>query len=77
MPGTPAAANKSILIKNGVVVSITDGLTGPDIKDAAPSAIIEDLDLHDRYVLPGLIDCHVHLTMEFDATLRQRADRER
>lgn len=73
VPGTPAAKDKSILIKNGTIVSIIDGLTGPDIKDAAPGAIIEDLDLHDRYVLPGLIDCHVHLTMEFDATLRQRA----
>ncbi len=73
VPGTPPAANKTILAKNGVIVSVTDGMSGPEIKDAGANAIIEDLDLHDRFVLPGLIDCHVHLTMEFDAKLRERA----
>lgn len=73
VPGQPAVTNKTIVVKNGVIDAVVDGVTGPQIAGAAPNASIEDVDLRDKFVLPGLIDCHVHLTMEFDATLRQRA----
>ncbi|HEY2480721.1 MAG TPA: amidohydrolase family protein, partial [Caulobacteraceae bacterium] len=45
----------SILVADGKIASLADGFIDPP--DGA--ALI---DLKDRFVLPGLIDCHVHLT---------------
>ena len=47
---------QTIVIQSGKVVRIEDGFT------TAPGARI--IDLHDSFVLPGLIDSHVHLTSE-------------
>ena len=45
--------NKTIVIQNGRVREIRDGFV---------SGQGQVIDLHDRFVLPGLIDSHVHLT---------------
>jgi len=53
-PGRPPRRNASILIRDGRIVSVEDGfMTVPD------GARL--VDLRDRFVLPGLIDSHVHL----------------
>ena len=49
-------SNKTIVVRDGVVVEIVDGF--PAHADG------ETLDLRDRFVLPGLIDSHVHLGHE-------------
>ncbi|MBL8888060.1 MAG: amidohydrolase family protein [Phycisphaerales bacterium] len=72
VPGQPAKSKQTVVIKNGIIESVRDGLEGPDLKNEAVTPIIEEVDLRDKFVLPGLIDCHVHLTMEFDAALRMR-----
>ncbi|MBL8760630.1 MAG: amidohydrolase family protein [Phycisphaerae bacterium] len=76
VPGTPAKKNVTLVVKNGAVDSV---LTGLDAKASIPAgASSEELNLSDQFVLPGLIDCHVHLAMEFtpDMRLRMLAENE-
>ncbi|WP_269714454.1 metal-dependent hydrolase family protein [Caulobacter sp. NIBR2454] len=47
--------NKTVVIENGRVLRIEDGFTGEGANV---------VDLKDSFVLPGLIDSHVHLTSE-------------
>jgi imidazolonepropionase-like amidohydrolase len=53
-PGRPPRRNASILIRDGRIESVQDGFVAPP-----PGARL--IDLKDRFVLPGLIDSHVHL----------------
>lgn len=48
--------NKTVVIVGNQVVDIRDGWVG----EAGPDSVV--IDLHDAFVLPGLIDSHVHLT---------------
>ena len=51
-------SRKSIVIKNRLITSISDGyINRSDFK--------EYYDLKDSYVLPGLMDAHVHLAQEY------------
>jgi imidazolonepropionase-like amidohydrolase len=56
-PGRPPRRNASILVRAGRIDSVRDGFVA-----APPGARV--IDLRDRYVLPGLIDSHVHLTSD-------------
>jgi len=80
-PATAAAAPDSgvktdmtVVIKNGTIDSVVAGLTGPDLSAArAAGSVIKEIDLRDSIVMPGFIDCHVHLTNQYDDTIRMRA----
>src|SRR5258706_15176904 len=48
----------TILVHDDRIVSVTPGFTQP-----AGARVV---DLSDSTVLPGLIDCHVHITSQFD-----------
>lgn len=51
----------SLVVQDGRVVEIVEGfVTTVDGVESEPELV----DLRDRFVLPGLIDCHVHLTSE-------------
>ena len=63
IPGQPAKTKQSILIIDDKIVFITDGYTNPDDVDTTDDEV-ELIDLSDFFVLPGLIDCHTHLTGE-------------
>ena len=52
--------NQTLVIENGRVVEIRDGFTGDG----------KVIDLSDSFVLPGLIDSHVHLTGQQSASAR-------
>lgn len=52
-PGQTPRGNSTIVVRDGKVAEVRDGF-------AAPPAGAELVDLRDRYVLPGLIDMHVH-----------------
>lgn len=70
MPGRPAKKNVTLVAKNGAVESVLPGL---DAKASIPAgAASEELNLAGQFVLPGLIDCHVHLAMEFTPDMRLR-----
>lgn len=56
VPGRAPSATQSILIRDGRIEAIQDGFVTPE-----GAAII---DLSNRFVLPGLIDSHVHLQGE-------------
>jgi len=56
-PGRPPRRNASILIRDGRIESVVDGFV-------EPPAGARLVDLRDRFVLPGLIDSHVHLTSD-------------
>ncbi|GAB4526094.1 MAG: amidohydrolase family protein [Parvularculaceae bacterium] len=60
VPGEEVQRNKSVIIRDGMITEIRDGFaTAADIGGAA---VIYDLS--DQFVLPGLIDSHVHITSE-------------
>ena len=58
VPGEPAENEKTIVIRNDVIESVLDGYVSP-AEAGAPDAAIWSL--QDRFVLPGLMDMHVHL----------------
>ncbi|HEY1145642.1 MAG TPA: amidohydrolase family protein [Allosphingosinicella sp.] len=56
-PGKTPRGNATIVVQEGRIVSVTDGF-------AAVPAGATLIDLKDRFVLPGLIDSHVHLSSD-------------
>jgi len=55
-PGQQPRGASTVIVRNGRIEAIRDGFAAPE---GYPGATV--VDLRDRYVLPGLIDCHVHL----------------
>ncbi|HWD67429.1 MAG TPA: amidohydrolase family protein [Caulobacteraceae bacterium] len=64
-PGAPPKDRQSIRILDGKIVEVASGLI-------APPGGAQLIDLKDRFVLPGLIDCHVHLTGQLEPGHRLR-----
>jgi imidazolonepropionase-like amidohydrolase len=64
-PGKAPKRGQSVLIAGGKIKSIASGFIDPP-----PGARL--IDLKDKFVLPGLIDCHVHLTGQLAADSRLR-----
>jgi imidazolonepropionase-like amidohydrolase len=56
-PGGAPRRNASLVVRGGKIVSVHDGF-------AAVPAGARLIDLRDRFVLPGLIDSHVHLSSD-------------
>lgn len=63
VPGEKTQSQKTIVLREGGIVSIEDGYS-----DAAslglPPGEVSLIDLSDRFVMPGFIDLHVHLSSE-------------
>lgn len=58
-PGSPARGPSTLVVREGRIVAVHDGLrSAADLSLPADTALI---DLSSRFVLPGLIDSHVHL----------------
>lgn len=55
-PGQQPRGASTIIVRNGRIEAVRDGFAAAD---GYPGATV--VDLRERYVLPGLIDCHVHL----------------
>lgn len=70
-PGQEPRRNVTLVVKNGKVDAV---LPGVDVALKLPGeATATEVDLRDRFVLPGLIDCHVHLTFEYSPEAALRA----
>ena len=55
----------TLIVRDGLIHSVVQGYaTGAALPQMPADAIVTTLDLKDSFVLPGLIDCHVHLTFE-------------
>jgi imidazolonepropionase-like amidohydrolase len=73
VPGKPARGNSTLVVKNDAVERVVDGYAAVDaVVPAERRAGAKVIDLKNRFVLPGLIDCHVHLTFETSADARLR-----
>jgi imidazolonepropionase-like amidohydrolase len=60
VPGKPAVRQQSIIVREGKIVEIRGGFVEPQaIRGQGPVRVI---DLSNRFVMPGFIDLHVHLT---------------
>ena len=60
-PGHPARGASTIVIREGRVLEVRDGHLAAATAGFPEAEVV---DLRDRYVLPGLIDSHVHLTSD-------------
>jgi len=65
----PATQNATVIVRDGRIVQIIDGFVEPE-GDARV------IDLRSRFVMPGLIDCHTHITGQMDAQARLRGLQE-
>lgn len=73
VPGKAARGNSTLIVKNDIVERVVDGYAA--VETVVPAELRSGatvIDLKNRYVLPGLIDCHVHLTFETSADARLR-----
>lgn len=69
IPGNPPQKQKSILIRNGVIDRIENGfLSRQQLKLVQDD--VKVIDLKDNFVLPGLIDAHVHLMFKYGGKFR-------
>lgn len=60
VPGQAPARNKTIVIEDDRIVAVRDGFVSADSIDGDATVI----DLSEQFVLPGLMDMHVHLQGE-------------
>jgi len=70
VPGERPARNQSVIVQNGRIAAILAGRADP--ADYAADGEVRVIDLSDRFVMPGFIDLHVHLT--FQAGSGRKAD---
>ncbi len=70
IPGQPPRGASTILVRDGRIETIREGRVVIATADgeAAPTII----DLGESFVLPGLIDCHTHITGEYSRDGRLR-----
>jgi imidazolonepropionase-like amidohydrolase len=67
-PGRPARGPSTIVIRDGRVAEV---LSGFEAAATAHLAGAEVIDLRDKFVLPGLVDSHVHLTSDTGGVMSQ------
>ena len=58
IPGQQPQSNKTLVIEGKTIVKVMDGFTHPVDFDG------KIIDLKDKFVMPGLMDMHVHLQGE-------------
>jgi imidazolonepropionase-like amidohydrolase len=79
-PGKPGQSQVSVIVHDGRIDSIRQGFVDASGLANVEPRYVQIIDLRDKVVMPGLIDCHVHLSVEVDrdfkinAVLRTQAD---
>lgn len=66
IPGESPKSQQTITIRGNRIISVDDGFTDPEVIDGQ----VRVIDLSDKFVLPGLMDMHVHLLSELSPTSR-------
>jgi len=72
VPGQPARSETTLVVHDGRIAEVLPGVVAPETVMAGKSGQSEVVDLREAFVMPGLIDAHVHLTFEHDADARMR-----
>lgn len=77
VPGKKPQSDMSIIVRNDRIDRIESGFVPEGDVGAPAGSAIEVVDLRDRFVLPGMMDSHVHLRGEPSRSRRrtQRGDR--
>ncbi len=77
VPGKKAQKEKTIVVINDRIGRIEQGFVSADAVNAPAGSVVEIIDLSDHFVLPGLMDSHVHLRGEPSRSRRrtERGDR--
>lgn len=70
VPGGNVAEEQTIVIKDGRIERIADGYLPGDAFGVNEDDTLAVHDLREMFVLPGLIDGHVHITMELNPRAR-------
>ncbi len=70
VPGQAPKTSATLVVRDGDVVEVRDGLVSAAQFGERDAKVI---DLSTLFVMPGLIDCHVHLTGEMSPDARLRA----
>lgn len=65
VPGRDALKDRTIVIRGARIADVRDGFADPAAVADSGAADFGFLDLRDAVLLPGLMDMHVHLSMEF------------
>ncbi|MDE0680534.1 MAG: amidohydrolase family protein [Gammaproteobacteria bacterium] len=65
VPGSEVLTDQTIVVSDERIAAVRDGFVDPSAAADSDSAQVEFLDLRDAVLLPGLMDMHVHLSMEF------------
>lgn len=73
VPGRAPLDNHSVIIRDGVVAAVTPGFIDAAGAGAGPDDAVSVYDLRTMFVLPGLIDGHVHITSESNPRSRLQA----
>ncbi len=72
-PGKPPRLQASVLIHDDKIAAVKSGfLTGADFPEAAGQTV-RVIDLTKSFVMPGLIDCHVHISHQLSPTRQMEA----
>lgn len=79
VPGKKPRTKMTIIVKNGRIENIENGFVSLDMLDVAENSVIELVDLSDKFILPGLMDAHVHLNHQPSRSRhrKQRGDRDK
>ena len=77
VPGKAPQSQMTIVIKNDRIAGISKGFVAADAAGAPAGSEVEIVDLSGKFVLPGLMDAHVHLFHEpsFGRHRTERGDR--
>jgi imidazolonepropionase-like amidohydrolase len=68
VPGQEPMRNVTVIVKDGRIVGVEQGFLRGDFREET-----EIIDLSKRHVLPGLIDCHTHITGQMSRKFRTEA----
>lgn len=69
-PGQAPRGASTLVVKDGRITAVRDGILAPDAAGAPDARVV---DLKDQFVLPGLIDMHVHIFSD-DDKVKARAE---
>ncbi|MBT5032633.1 MAG: amidohydrolase family protein [Proteobacteria bacterium] len=61
-PGEEPVYERSIIIRNGVIGEVRRGFVEPELTTTTET--IQVIDLRDSFVMAGMVDTHVHLTID-------------
>lgn len=73
VPGTRPLKEMTVVVRNDHIAAVENGYITA-VADAAAGSAVQIIDLSDQFVLPGLMDAHVHLWHE-PSFSRHRAER--